>query len=128
MDDSRFIEADDYYDMGSEWLKQGVLDKAELYLRKVIDLNPKFIYAYIDLAFLYAKNKNYNDAINSLRKAVKQDPEFDRLYYLISKYAYKDRDYKRSLKSIEKAIEINPSRLYLKGKAIIENKYHGGKR
>ncbi len=128
MDDSRYIESEDYYDMACEWLRHRDFEKAESCLRIVIDHNPKFIYAYIDLANIYAMKMNFHDAIAVLRKAIKFDPEFDRLYYLISKYAFKNADYKRALKSVDRALEIKPTILYEKAKGIIEKKFHDGRR
>ncbi len=123
MEDSKYIDADDYYDMAYEWLRRKDYENAGSYFKKAIELNPRFIHAYIELSAVYAALKNFHDAIAILRKALEYDPNFDRLYYLIAKYAYKNNDLKRAMKSIEKAIEINPDRLYARIKCVFEEKY-----
>lgn len=122
-DKYRFSESEDYYDMACEWIKQKNTDKAEEYLKRAISLNPNFIFAYITLSGLYIKSRKYHDAISLLKKASKADPSFDRLYYLMAKYAFKENDLKASLKFIDQALDYNPSRLYLKAREIIMNKY-----
>ena len=123
MSNSKYRDADDYYDMAYEWLKKKNYESAKLYFKKVIELNPRFIHAYIDLSGIYAAAGNYHDAISALRKAVEYDPDFDRLYYLIAKYSYKVNDFKRAIGTIEKAIQINPLRLYYRAKQIFEEIY-----
>lgn len=125
MDDSRYIDADDYYDIACEWLKLKNYENAETHFKKVIDLNPRFIYAYIDLSAVYAALKKYREAVSVLKKAVEYDPGFDRLYYLMAKYSYRENDFKRAIGAIEKAISLNPSRLYDRARLLFEKRYRG---
>ena len=122
-DKYKYYESEDLYDIACEWIKQKNFEKAEDYLKRVISLNPNFIYAYITLSGLFARLKKYKDAIHILKKASRQDPSFDRLYYLMAKYAFKDNDFKNSLKSIDVALDYNPTHLYQKAKDIILKKY-----
>jgi len=117
------IESEDYYDMACEWKKQKEYVKAEDCLEKVISLNRKFIYAYIDLAELYALRKKFHDAVHLLKKAAKNDPEFDLLYYLMAKYAYKAGDFRNALSDVEQAIDINPTELYIRVHKVIREEY-----
>ncbi|HDP80400.1 MAG TPA: tetratricopeptide repeat protein [Spirochaetes bacterium] len=113
------IESEDLYDMAVEWMERGDFEKAEHQLKRAISLNPRFIYAYITLARLYGRVKNYSMAVGLLKKAREQDPAFHRLDYLMAKYAYKAGDYPLSLRCIEKAIEKSPEMLYRKSREVI---------
>lgn len=119
-----YIESDDSYDMGVEWMRNGNIEKAIACFNHAIELNPRFSYAYIMMARAHASKKDYTGAIHVLKKATRTDPEFDRLPYLMAKYSYKNGDYKNALMFIEKAIEIEEKELYLLAKSIIEEMYH----
>ena len=119
----KYIDSEDFYDMACQWIRSKEYEKAEDYLRRVIDLNPSFIYAYIKMANLFAKKKDFHNSVHILKKGTRIDPYFDRLYYLMAKYAYKNEDYKSAIKYISKAIDINPVELYFKAEEIIKEKY-----
>jgi len=119
------IEADDSFDMGVEWMQLGNLDKALIYLNRAIDLNPKFIYAYIALSRLFARQNKFSEAIQILKRASRVDPSFDRLPYLMAKYAYKNGDFKQSLQCIDRALAINDTELYEQARSIMERGFRG---
>ena len=107
-----YTESDDCYDMAVEWLRHGNLDKAEHFLKRAIELNPRFTYAYVVLARVYGRQKKYSDAVHVLKRASRMDPTFDRLYYLMAKYACRGGDLKNALRHIERAIALSESPLY----------------
>lgn len=119
-----YIEADDSYDMGVAWMRNGNIDKAIACFNHAIDLNQRFTYAYIMLARAHASKKNFTEAVHVLKKATRQDPGFDRLPFLMAKYSYKNGDYKNALLFIDKALEIDGKDLYLLAKGVIEEMYH----
>ena len=119
MDDYRYIESEDYYEMACQWIKHKNFDKAEDCLLRSVSLNPHFTYAYITLARIYARKEKFHDAIHVLKKASKNDPGFDRINFLMAKYAFKNHDYRNALKFIDRAIEINPTELYESARGII---------
>lgn len=123
MDNRDYIEAEDYFDMGTEWLIRKDYDKALEYFRHVIELNKNFIYAYIREAEIFAIKENYHDAVRVLRRAIKVDKEFDKLYYLIAIFLYKDKNYKHALEYIEEAINLNADPYYIKFKEQISISY-----
>ena len=114
------IESEDLYDMAIEWIKNSDHDRAIDCLKRAIGLNPNFIYAYITLSEVLAKQKKYSDAVHVLKRASKADPKFDRLNYLMARYAYKAGDYPTALRYIIMAIEKSPQPLYLKSQKVIE--------
>jgi tetratricopeptide (TPR) repeat protein len=124
MDKLDYIEADDYYDMGCQWRMEREWEKAISCFKHVIELNRYFIYAYIDLAAVYARRGAYHDAVIVLKKAVKLDPSFHLLHYNIAKYTYRHGEISSALKSIEAALELNDAELYRRVRNIILKKLH----
>ena len=113
------IAAEDYYEMALEWIRMKNGEKASDCLRKCIDLNPRFIYAYVTLSEVLAGQGEYGGAAHVLKKASKLDPEFERLSFLQAKYRYKAGDYPSALKAIDRALEIAPEKLYRKSREVI---------
>ncbi len=116
------IEADDYYDMADEWMRGREYDKAAECLKKAIDLNPNFIYAYITLAQVHTRRKKYHDANLILKKASKIDPSFDRLYFLMAKNNFKTGDLKGTLSYLDRAIDVSPKELYIRARELVMRK------
>ncbi len=112
MNKNDFIEAEDFYEMGSQWLDEKEYLKAIESLKHVISLNSRFMYAYIDLAFCYSKISRYHEAVQILKKGSLNDPEFHLMYYLMAKYSFRGGDFHGALKSIEKALEYSEEKLY----------------
>jgi tetratricopeptide (TPR) repeat protein len=106
------IEAEDLFDMAVEWMRSGNLEKAEEQLRRVIELNKNFIYAYVTLARAYGRGKKFSDAVHTLKHALRLDPEFDRLNYLMAKYAWRGGDVRGALAALDRAIESSDNPLY----------------
>jgi tetratricopeptide (TPR) repeat protein len=114
-----YIESEDSYEMAVEWVRFRNYERAEACLRRAIELNPRFTYAYMDLALVYARQKKYAQAAAAVRKAIKADPSFHRLYYLVAKYAFRAGDFPLAVKYIDRAIGLSPERLYVKARTII---------
>ncbi len=106
------IEAEDLFDMAVEWLRRGNLEKAEEQLRRVIELNRNFIYAYMTLARVYGRARRYSDAVHALKRASRVDPDFDRLNFLMAKYAWRGGDVRGALAALDRAIELSDNPLY----------------
>jgi len=113
------LESEDLYEMAIQWAIHGFTDKAIGLIKQSIELNPNFIGAYIDLAKLYAKKRQYNDAFHILKKASKIDTKYHRLNYLMAKYAFKNGDYIAAKKYIERAINLSPEKLYIAAQKVI---------
>ena len=128
MDSYRYIESDDFYDLGCQWLLNKNRQKGEDCLLKALELNPCFIHAYIVLAGLYARQRRFRDSVHLLKKATRHDPDFDRIHFLMARYAYKNEDYVNARMFISRAIDINPRELYLLYREAIEEKYRSRRR
>jgi len=114
-----YEEADDYYDIGCQWMKEKQYLKAMEAFRHAINLNPRFIYAYIDLASAYFKMGRVHESIQVLHNALFYDRNFHRLHYLLAKYYYREGDYKGALHSIDRAIDLDADRLYKRVRKLI---------
>ncbi len=123
MNKNDFIEAEDYYEMGIQWLEEKEYPKAVESFKHVISLNQKFMYAYVDLAFAYSKMNRFHEAVQVLRKGSRNDPDFHRLYYLMAKYSFRGGDLQSALKSIEKALEYSEEKLYILAHRMIIRRY-----
>jgi len=115
-----YMESEDSYDMALEWAARGDYEKAEAHFKKAIELNPRFIYAYVSLSELHARRGRYSDAIGVLKRASREDPSFHRLHYLIAKYAYKMNNVQLAHRHILAAREAAPEEeLYRRAARII---------
>lgn len=123
METEKYVEAEDYYEMAHSWIENGDKEKAMDCLKHVLDLNPKFIYAYIDIADILAKKGNYHEAQKTLKNAIHYDRDFHSLHYLMAKYAYREKDYSKALRFIDSAIDISDEYLYSRVKRVIEKKF-----
>lgn len=128
MDDYRYVESDDCYDMACQWLLNRNREKGEEYLLRALELNPCFIHAYIVLAGLYSRQGRFKDAVHTLKKATRHDPGFDRLHFLMAKYACKNGDYENARLFISRAMDIDPKELYSLYRDAIEEKYRARRR
>jgi len=109
-----YRESEDKFEMGCQWIDQNNLEKAEDCLKRSIELNENFIYAYITLAEVYGKQNRWHDGISLLKKASGTDPYFDRLPYMIARFALEAGDFISALRFIGRAIELNPDPAYRK--------------
>lgn len=123
MSKNDYIEAEDFYDMGAQWLEEKEYLKAIEALKHVISLNNRFMYAYIDLALCYSKIGRNHEAVQILRKGSQKDPDFHLQYYLMAKYSFRDGDLSGALKSIDKALEYSDDRLYQLARNAILKRY-----
>ncbi len=115
-----YLESEDSYEMAIEWIARADFDKAEVFLKKAISLNPHFIYAYITLAEIHARRGRFSDAIGALKRASREDPSFHRLHYLIAKYAYKMNNGQLARKHMRAARESAPDvELYRRAARVI---------
>ncbi len=117
-----YEEADDYYDIGCQWMKEKQYTKAVEAFRHAIGLNERFIYAYIDLASAYYRLGRIHESIQVLHNALYHDKKFHRLHYLLAKYYYRDGNYRAALQSIDKAIALEEDKLYIRIRSLILRK------
>ncbi len=113
-----FNDRNIYRNLGLSYTQSGNYQEAEKELEHAIYLDPKFIDAYADLAYLYAIQKDYDKAIIEWNKILEIDPYFSEkynvLYYLGLTYEKKEI-LDKALKYFLEALQLVPE-----GSPIIE--------
>src|SRR3989442_6723043 len=70
-------EAKKYYNQGLQQASQGKYEEAAEYLRKAIEIRPKFPEAYHLLGIVYANgHRRLSDASDAFTKTIKLKPQF----------------------------------------------------
>lgn len=82
------------------------------YLKKVVQLYPKFIGGYLNLAFRYAQNNDYVQALALNNKAVSIDPAEPLAYNNRDYVKYKMNDLAGALKDINTSLKLYPGNSY----------------
>jgi len=72
-----------FRNLGLSYMQTGNYVKAETELKHAIYLDPKFTEAYVDLAYLFAIQKDYDKAIVEWKKILEVDPNFSEKYNVL---------------------------------------------
>jgi len=106
-----FNDRNTYRNLGLSYMQSGNYKEAEKELKRSIYLDPKFIDAYADLAYLYAIQKDYDNAIIEWNKILEIEPNFSEkynvLYYLGLTYQKKGMPDK-ALEYFVQALQLVP--------------------
>lgn len=99
--------------------------KAEMYYKKTIELNPELgVRAYNNLAYLYIKNKRFNEAINLAKKALSIKPKSPKVLDTLGWAYYKKKAFDKAVEYLKKALVLLPDNTEIQGhlnKAIYES-------
>jgi serine/threonine protein kinase/tetratricopeptide (TPR) repeat protein len=97
-----------YANRGVLWFQQGKYEEAVADLQNAIKLKPQEYQAYVTLAHVYQKQKEWNKAKEQLDRAVGLEPDLPFLYRLRSRLHLErpDQDLGAALRDCEKAIEV----------------------
>lgn len=105
------IDVNTFYILGLNYSKLNMFEKAEKELKHAIYLDPKFNKAYIDLAYMYAQQKEYDKAIIEWNKILEIDPDFSDkynvLYFIGLAYNKKEKP-DRALEYFLQALQLVP--------------------
>lgn len=105
------------------------LEEAYENYKKALEINPKMIDAYYNLAQVIlarkpAGNEDLKEALNNLEKAVELDEKFADAYYYIGVIKKNIEDYEGAIKALDRVIAIQPDAVYSKAlKKLILQKY-----
>jgi len=106
-----FNDRNIYRNLGLSYTQSGNYQEAEEEFKQAIYLNPKFTKAYVDLAYLYAIQKEYDKAIIEWNRLLEIDPNFSEkfniLYYLGLTYQKKEMPDK-ALEYFLQALQLAP--------------------
>lgn len=78
-----FNDRNIFRNLGLSYTQSGNYQNAEEEFRHAIYLDPKFTKAYVDLAYLYAIQKDYDKAIVEWNKILEIDPNFSEKYNVL---------------------------------------------
>ena len=78
-----FNDRNIYRNLGLSYTQSGNYQEAEKEFRHAIYLDPKFTKTYIDLAYLYAIQKDYDRAIIEWNKTLEIEPNFSEKYNVL---------------------------------------------
>jgi superkiller protein 3 len=105
---SLFDPSVDHNNLGTVYIKQGLLNKAILEFNKVIELNPKHVQAHYNLGFAYYKQGQLNKAIIEYQKAIELDQYFYSAYNNLAIIYLNQGLLKNAIQYYKKAITLHP--------------------
>ena len=99
-------------ELASDYLKAGLLDRAEKLYREMIELDADVLQAYRRLIDLYIAEKSWEEAVECAQRLYDEgDPEARIMYSQclceIARQAIDDGNYRRARNSLDRALEID---------------------
>ena len=93
--------------MGNIRRQKGELEKARTAFDKAIEINPKFVWAYVNKALLERQENHQKKAEDLLETALQIEPDFIQGLYQLSVQNRLNKNFNQSLQLIEKALKLN---------------------
>jgi len=103
----RAQSAEEYYNIGLNYLEQGKLGKAIEAFKQAVKLDPNFIEAYFELSIVYYASR-LNDAIMTLKKLIELKPDHVEAYLRLGLYYYQLKKYEEAIEELNKVIKLKP--------------------
>ena len=107
-----FLDHRVFSNYGMILVNLGEFQKAEIYTRKAIEINPNFAMAYSNLGKIFQSRGELQKAEIFTRKAIEIDPNFAMAYFNLGNIRKDLGKRKDSLDSYLRVIEINPQYVY----------------
>ena len=101
--------AQEYYNRGNIYGKQGNLTQAISDYTKAIEINPKYTEAYYNRGNTYEKQGNLTQAISDYTKAIEINPKYTAAYCNRGNAYQTQGNLKEAISDYTKALEINPN-------------------
>ena len=98
-----------YYNVGLAYYSRDILDKAEKYYKKGIELDSTNIDLFINLAAVYLKQGKYEIAIDLSNRGLKINPMNPLANYNLGKAYMMVNNYEKACEALEKAITYTPN-------------------
>ena len=100
--------AQEYYDLGQDFLGKKMYDEAIAAYQKAIEINPEYATAYSNLGLAYRKKGMNDEAIGAYEKAIELNPQYTDAHNELGIAYYNKKMYDEAIAAYQKAIEINP--------------------
>ena len=94
--------------LGGLYSDMGRIDEAEIAYRKSIELQSKFVPAYVNLAQLYSGQQKESEAIEILQSGLQQLPEDASLHHALGLALVRQKDLVKALEHLSRAAELAP--------------------
>lgn len=82
--------------------------EAEKLCKRLIELNDKFIFAYIKLAEIYVCQKRFSDALENIDKILELDINTPEAYIMKAKIYKENKLYSQAIEFVKQAITLSP--------------------
>ena len=96
-------DAEIYQAIGLTHFKQEKWDRAEKYLKKAVELNPKLQWSWYNLGLL---DPDTEEGYNYFKKATEANPRFSVPYYWMAYYRCRNREDKKAIPLFKKYLEV----------------------
>ena len=107
------IGEDEYIDAISDWgsslIQLNELEEARQKFETCVRVNPGYVSAYENLAFIAHKEKKYDEAIEYLKSALQYNPGSSWAYFRKGLIHEERKQFNNAIASYEKVLEIDPS-------------------
>lgn len=108
--------SEEYYKIADEYFKQGKLDEAEIYHRKVIKANPNFAVSYRALGDIYKQKNDFSQAVEYYAKSVELKPNYCHAYQRLAFVLHQQGNIKDAIAAYRSYLKIKPSDSQIKKK------------
>ena len=103
------INIDKIIDQVKILLTESEFEKAEILLKKIIEIDPTHYKAHINIGVIYAKLNKLRDAEKYFIKAIELEPDYELAYFNLGTTKNKLGKTEEAENNFKKAIEINPN-------------------
>lgn len=101
--------ADIYFQLGKESYNEKNYEESLEFFKKSIELNQDYYQAYHNLAQVYYRLGDVNNAILNLNNAIKINQEYIQGYYSLALVYYEQKEFDESIINLKKVIEYEPN-------------------
>jgi tetratricopeptide (TPR) repeat protein len=98
----------EHFEQARKAQADGHLDQAARLYREVLDRNPKFAGAYVNLGIVYQLQSKYREAIKTLRSGLSVDPEMAGARVLLGISYYMVQDFPNAEAALRQVLASNP--------------------
>ena len=99
---------EEYFKKGIAFSNEGRYEEAIEFMKKAIELKPKYAESHLHLGVVYANKKQYDESIKEIEKAVADKPESITAHWLLAMLYDKKQMKEKALAEWQKVLNLNP--------------------